>query len=491
MVVPARGRALLALTLATLAATPSAHAATDPTAPALPPPVPAVTVVAPAPPQAVVPGAIDLATALSLAQRQSGLIEAARAGTETFEAKLTQAESFQYPHVTVSSLLAPMPAHRGDAIKGGTNYDDWGVFSYTEASGYVPIYGFGKIRHLKKAARLGVSVGKALEDIARAEVRFRILKGYFGLVLARELQSVMDEGRGYFDKAKSHVAKMKAADDPSFDPVDEMKIRVYDAQVQSRELEAGRMRDLALGSLRHAFGEDPQSGPDVVTAAPEPIIPLRTVTLADAIEAASTGRVDLVALRRGVAARASEVNARYWAMYPDFVLAGRFTIAYTSNADHQGSPFANDPFNGWGAGGGLALRWDLDLAKKIGEWREAKANRRKLAADLAEAERGVRLEVEKLFLEMRDARAMVSAQQDALKAARGWVVSKLDLYENDLATLRDVLDGLMPFFQARLDLLKAIHDYNVSVASLERATGLDLVPVASTASTVAPDAARE
>ena len=58
-------------------------------------------------------------------------------------------------------------------------------------------------------------------------------------------------------------------------------------------------------------------------------------------------------------------------------------------------------------------------------------------------------------------------------------MSKLDLYENDLATLRDVLDGLLQFFQSRLDLLKAIHDYDVAVAALERAAGLDLVPVST------------
>ncbi len=475
------GKRLLALLAITLAATcPPATLLAAPGPPAAPaPPVADVSLSVSARNVEAAPDAIDLATALDRAMRQSALIEAAMAGTDVFEAKVAQAESFQYPHIKLDSLLGPLPGKHGSAVYGHTDLAEWGVFASFELTGYVPVYGFSKIQHLKKAARLGVQVGKALEDIARAEVRFRVIRGYFDLALARELQSVMEEGRGYFDKARKHVEKMKAEDDPSFDPIDEMKIRVYDAQVQARDLESIRQRAMALGGLRQAIGEDPQSGPDVATPALETITPLRDVTLEQATAAAMQGRSDLVALRRGVAARGAETRARYWAMYPDFVLAGSFKYTYSNVSDHQTSPFASDPWNGWSAGGGLALRWDIDIARKLGEMHEARANRDKLSADLEEAERGVRLEVEKLFLEMRDAKTMVGAQTDALKASRGWVVSKLDLYENDLATLRDVLDGLLQFFQSRLDLLKAIHDYDVAVAALERAAGLDLVPVST------------
>ncbi len=478
------------LLAAATALIPAAQARADlPKSP--PPPAPDITLSTAAPETAApVPG-LGLREALDRALRQSSLIEAARASTAVFAARLDAAEAIQYPRLKMDTLIAPMPAHRGNPIQGHTDMSDWGVILYGELSGYQPLYTFGKIEHLLKASRLGVEVGKAQEAIARAEVRYKVLKGFFGLSLARELHAVMDEGRGYFDKAKRHVRSLKQADDPSFDPVDEMKIRVYDAQLLSRELEVARLSALALASLRQSIGENPQAGPGIATSAPQPLVPLREVTMEQAIQAAVDARPELVALRTGVQARSEEAKARYWAMYPDIVLAGKFSITYNNNADHQPSPFAYNPYNGWNLGGGLALRWDLDLGKKLGEWREAKANRRKLVADLDEAERNVRLEVEKLYREMADARSLVGAQQDAMKAARGWVVSKLDLYENDLATLRDVLDGLMPFFQARLDLLKAIHDYDVSVAALERATGLELVPLDAPPAGNAADPPRE
>jgi outer membrane protein len=500
-------RMLLALGLATIVIAAPARAG-QPEAPALPPPLPVVTVTASVPasrsstatqeplfpsaqaqamgflrklstePKPTRDDPMNLRAALDRALRQSALIDGAKAGTEVFEARLDQAKSGQYPMITVESLFTPMPAKTGGRTSGHTDYSRWGVFLYTQLSGSVPLYGFSKIQHLKTAASLGVSVGKAQEDIARAEVRFRVLKGWFALSFARDMQSIVHEGRAYFDRAKRHVAKCKAADDPSFDPIDEMKIRVYEAQMRARELEAARLLTLALGSLRWALGEDPGTGPDIAREPLGLLTPSREVTLGEAIETAVIHRPELVALRRGLAAGGAEAKARYWAMYPDFVLAGKFNYAYSNVADTGSNPFAGNPFNGWNASGGLALRWDLDLGRKLGEWREAQAARHRLEAGLAEAERGVRLEVESLHREMADARTMADSQGQALKAARDWVEDKLDKYEHDQASLRDALDGLLPYLLARLEAQKALYDFDVAAAALERASGMDLVPLA-------------
>lgn len=424
--------------------------------------------------------------AIAHAMTHSGAIAAARAETDVFAAKLTAARWEHWPHFTVNSMLTPMAAQRGDPMNGFTDTNDWGVFTRTEISGYMPIVTFGKIHHLKQARALGVDVGRAQEDIARAEVRFQVLKAFFQLSLARELAGVVKEGRDYFDKAKRHVRKLEQDDDPSFDPVDKMKIRVYDAQVQQRDQDARRALALALGQLRRMIGLDPQGDADFATRPPEPLVPRMAVTMQAAIDSAVQSRPELVALRRGIAARQAEVAARWAAFFPDLVLVGRFTYGYSNVADPQDSPFANDPFNSYTLGGGVALRWDLEIGKKLAEWREARAQQAKLKAQLDDAERAVRLEVEKLFREMTDAQAMLAAQGDALRAARGWVLAKTDLYENGLSELEGILDGLVQFFMSQMAHLQAIYDYNLSVASLERATGLALVPAGDAPADGAP-----
>ena len=423
------------------------------------------------------PRPLTLDEALDLALQQSDLLRAARAGTEALEAQLDQAEAMAWPHLRLEALLAPTPGQRGNALKGFTDYDDWGVFARGELSGYVPLFGFGKIRYLKRAAQLGVEVGRHREAIARAEVRYRVIRAWHALGMARELREVLDEGRGYFDQARKHVESLKREDDPSFDPVDEMKIRVYDVQVRARELEAARGLALAEALFREVLGTAPG---ETVAADPGPPtldIPVRAVSLEEALAFALENRPEMAALRTGIRARKAEAEARKRNLFPDFVLAGRLNGAYTSVADNQPTPFADDPWNGWGAGAGLALRWDLEIGRRLGEWRAARAGTRRLEFESREAERGIRLEVERCYREMQDARELAEAQQVALKAARGWVVSKLDLYENGLATLRDVMEGLVQFFQTRLDLVKATYEWSVSVAALERASGLRLFPV--------------
>jgi outer membrane protein TolC len=416
---------------------------------------------------------MTLAQAVEWAREHSGLVAAARAGTGVFEAKLQAAEWTAWPHVEARGILAPMPAERGNALAGKTDYSDWGVFLQGELTAYVPLYTFGKISHLKAASRLGVDVGRAQEAIARAEVTYRVKKAFYGLSLSRELAGIVSEGRGYLDKARKKLDEKASEDDPSFDPVDRMKLRVIDAQILAKELEANRTRDLATGNLRYTMGASPADETLVFEVpAPEPVKLAEGATL-DSLEAsAKENRPELVALRRGVRARSEECAARTATFFPDLFLAGMGKIGYSNVADNQASPFAYDPYNTMTAGGAIGLKFDLDIGKKLGELAEARANRAKLEADLREAENGVRLEVEKLHREVTDGRRVVDAMADAEKAARGWVIAKSDLYDNDMAEVGDVTAALMQFFQARLDRLKAIYDYNVAVAALERATGM-------------------
>ena len=421
------------------------------------------------------PPMMNLGEALQHALVHSGVIEAARHGTDALEAKVQQADAYAWPHGELTSFFAPIPAQEGPVGGGYADLTKWGVVTQTQITAWVPIYTFNKISNLREAMQLGADVGRAQEAIAAAEVRFQVLRGFFALSMVRELVSVIKEGREYLDKARKHVDELAKSDDASFDPVDRMKVRVYDSQVKAKELEARRSLALAEGALRYAIGLSPGAPVGFLVGPPTPIQPTEAAALDDLITRALDGRSEMVALRTGVSARTAAVAARRSAFYPDLVAVGMFKYGYT-NVFNRGN-VVDDPYNTLTGGGGIALKWDFEIARKLGELHEAEAELGKLESQMHEAERGVRLEVEKTYREMVDSREMVDAQKDAMQAARGWVIAKQDLYENGMAEINDVLTGLVAFFQARLDHVKAIYDYNVSVAALERATGATLVPV--------------
>jgi outer membrane protein TolC len=427
-----------------------------------------------APVAAPAPAVMSVAEALEHAMKHGSLIEAAKGGTAVFEAKLKAAQALAWPHVEGIVFGAPKPREYGPAGQGETDFSTWGILARAEVSGYVPLYTFEKISRLKDAATLGIEVGRAQETIAAAETRFMVLKAAYGLSLARELTSVIAEGREYLEKARKRIDELSKSDDPSFDPVDRMKLRVYDAQVLAKELEAKRAVDLSEALLRTAIGLTPDDATTFRVTAPAPVEPRGARELDALVFQALEERPELVAIKKGVAAKRALVDAKRAAYWPDLLAVGMARYTYSNVSDRTGM---DDPYNGYAAGAGLAIRFDLDIAKKQADVREAEAELGKLEAEAVGAERGVRLEVTKLFREMADGRALVDAQLAAKEAARGWVIAKTDLYENGLADMDDVLTALVAFFQARIDQLRAIHDFNVAVAALERATGARLIPL--------------
>lgn len=415
-----------------------------------------------------------LPDAIAYALEHSGLIAAARLSTEALEAKLRQADWAQWPHASLKALLAPMPRQWGDPLKGGTDLSDWGLFAYTEISGTLPLYTFGKIANLKKAAEAGIDIGRAREEVARAETVYRVKTGFYALSLAQELLEVVREGRDYLEKARRHLEDLEKAEDPSYDPVDKMKLRVFDVQVQARELQARRAKNMAEAGLRVALGLDPNSPVTFVVFPPKALELPKDLSLDSLISQAVENRPEIKALRAALRAREAEVALKRAAFFPNLVLVGRFSYGYSNVADPQSSPFANDPFNSYAAGGGVGLEMDLEIGKKLGELREAQAEAEKVRQELEEARRGIGLEVTKIWAEVQDALALMAAREDAVSAARGWVIAKSDLYDNGLCDMNDLLTALVQFFQARLDHLQAIYDFNVAVAALERSLGFSL-----------------
>lgn len=419
---------------------------------------------------------ISLSDALRNAEEGSGLIAAARLGIDEFQQKVAEARAKHYPSGHMDLSMAPVPSQSGKFYDPTVNYDEWGVFTRFKIEAYVPLFTFGKIHYLKQAAELGVDVARAQVQMAKADVRQQVLKAYFGLELARELENLIDEGLGYFEKAKKHVQKMEDDDDVSFDPVDKMKIRVYEAQIQSRVFEARRSKELALAGIRAAMGENPDGFVDVRTSKPKAITPLVELTVETAIQNALVQRVELLALRTGIKARQAEETARFANLFPDLYIAGQFKADACNVCDfNNGDAFVSQTYNGVSGGGLLGLRWDLGIGTRLAQLNQTKAQKAQLQAKLDSAELGVRLEVRKLFREMEDARGMLELRDGAVKAARGWVLAKTDLYENGLTDLRDVMDGLIQFLLAQIDHLGAIYTYNTAVAALERATGMVLV----------------
>ena len=89
------------------------------------------------------------------------------------------------------------------------------------------------------------------------------------------------------------------------------------------------------------------------------------------------------------------------------------------------------------------------------------------------------MEVETAYAELLDLKKKLKLTYKAYKAARGWVIARLDTYESGFGTFRDVGDGLGAFFRQRIAWAQVQLEYNVGLAKLAHACGLQLKDIAS------------
>lgn len=409
---------------------------------------------------------LTLDDAITHALRISPLVRAARFSTKAMEAQLLKARSAAWPRADLTALIAPMPAQRGNAVKGSTDLNDWGYFVYAGIEGSVPIYTFGKISSLKTAARYGVSVGKYREAVARMEVTFQVQSVYYLALGAKAILDSLNDGKKYIDKAEKKLHELEKEDDPDFDPVDKMKFRVFRSEYYSQKATAASIFARAMDVLRVLTGcEDAELSSDLARIEWSP---KKTDYY---VKQAMAKRPELLALNAAIKARDAQVAFRKAAFYPDIFVVGQFTIGHSNVADPQGSPFSNDPYNTYGARGALGLKMDLDIGGMIADLDMARAKLSELTAKREAARQGVKIEVMKVLRQLHEVGQQVKYSDQAVRASKSWAIAESDLYDNGFCSIKDLTDAVVHYYKAKFQYYNNVARFNIDLMNLRRMTG--------------------
>jgi outer membrane protein len=410
----------------------------------------------------------SLAELIDLVTTTHPLIQAARAGTSVFEAKLKQVRLAHAPELDLTTWLSATPEKTGNANVGKSNYDRWGPYVRIGVTGVLPIYSFGKLRWLKEMASQGISVGKAQEQIARSELEAMVVKAWYGFVFTSQLDSTLEEGGKHLRRARKYIEKLRDSDDDDYDDVVMLRLKLFESEFESQKMEASRAKRLALSALKTLSGLQAEelSPPPALETVPVESHPLETY-----VEKAYGSRGELRAIEAGLRARGAEVTYAKRKFLPDIFLGASYTYSRAWAIEVQPNSEGYDPYNFSALGAALGLSWDFNFSKLVGTLAEAKAEVRKLRAQRLALRQQVALEVEEAFLELNDLKRQLELDRDGLKAARGWLLAKLDLYEAGVGTFDDVGDALTVFFKRRIAFDKTTYEHNLAVAALARACG--------------------
>lgn len=416
------------------------------------------------------------------ARTQDARVEEAQAELRRLQALLRQARWAWFPKFeTVVGVGGPLPEAYNNglggpptteaSLEGDLKFGRLGVTAFLETNAVLPVYTFGKLKALEKAAEQGPIIGKALKQRAQDEAGFQAAQAFFGYQLARSGLAQLDETSKRLEEAAARLQEMVKDESPQVSKMDLYKVGFFRKQLDARRAQAEQGQQLALAAIRLLAGIPPGEPVEVAEVELAPEDEVKPPTLEEALATANQKRPELEGIAAGIIAREQEVFIRERSFYPDFGVAGFISLHYTTNATPQRDPFAYDPYNDRTAGLGLVARSTFDFPVKQAVLDQARAELDKLKADQRLLQAAIRLEVTKVHGEMMAALKRAQALTDAERDARRWATAAYAAFDLGTSGTRDLVEAFTALAQSSADRAQSWHDFQVSQAELARVTG--------------------
>ncbi len=424
---------------------------------------------------------VTLEQLIARARANDYRVREAGAQLRLLQGKYSEARWAWFPRIDSFVLLAgPTPEARNNGVGGPPtteasytndfNFGNMGVMVRAEASGFVPLYTFGKLDALKELGARGVDVGVALKERAEDEAEFQVVQAYFGYQLAKQGRRSLAETMSRLNDAGNTIDRLRKSDSDQVTQMDVYKLEYFKKQVAARQGQIESGEAFAVEALKLLIAADPKSVLDVSEIEfPEPIGSLPPIEAW--VAEAQNSRPEVRAISAGIAAREQEVIIRERMFFPDFGIAGFARVVYTTSTTRQISPFAYDPYNDMSAGVALVGRYTWDFPIKSAQLEQSRAELEKLGHERDLLMGGIRLEVHKAFGDLSDALVRAKAQTEAETSARRWANSAFAAFDLGTTDTRETVDSFTALAQATGEKYKAWYDVQIGLKALKKAVG--------------------
>jgi outer membrane protein TolC len=442
---------------------------------------------APPPVATVQMHAYSLRECLLLAERNAPQIWAARARLAFTHAQLEEARWTPFSYWSMSSSFGFLPPLGGTPFYNASPYtllyqhigDGWQPAFSIGFRGQIPLYTFGKIESIKKAAEGRVRVNEWDLEKTRQQIRMDTRRAFYGLMLSRDMQYIANDVLGTLDKAINNINSKLEKGDASVEEVDRLRLEYSRDEIFARVAEAKKGEATAISGLRFLTGVQTAFDiPDEPLKKPE--TPLGPV--ARYLTAARLFRPDVNMARAGVQARKAFLEFRRAEMFPNIGLGVGASYSIAPSADPQTTAWVGDPFNRFGPflpSAGIGVEWGLDLLPKQARIMEAEADLEETRALERYALGGVGFEVESAYASAVEAKTREENWDRAEHRSKKWFVSTQDAIDLGTKDERFLIEPLRAFVVARANHVQALMDLHVTMAELARVTGWDAAAPAS------------
>ena len=244
------------------------------------------------------------------------------------------------------------------------------------------------------------------------------------------------------------------------------KIDVYTAEYNLSNAKLGHIKSqndiqLAYANLNNAMGMPEYANYEL---AEELTLKKYNLKLTNLLDDAMAVRPGLLAAKKKAEASKHMVTASKRAFLPDLKLSANFS---------QGGLTAGSGEYGYAFGGNLAYPLtNIALLKKQVD--EANATADKDIADYEVTRQKVYLDVKQAYIQLKNAKENVPVAQKALDQAKEQFNLARGRYKVGMGDVIELKDAETTYRNAQLAYYKALLDYNISAANLERVVGVPL-----------------
>ena len=120
----------------------------------------------------------------------------------------------------------------------------------------IPIYTFGRINRAKALAELGVKNADLEGRKAELELIFQVRRAYYGLQLARSLDSMIQDGGKLVTEQLEKMEEARNFGEADFETKDFRKLQIFSAELESRILDNQKLVTLGLAGLQYLTEQD-------------------------------------------------------------------------------------------------------------------------------------------------------------------------------------------------------------------------------------------
>jgi outer membrane protein len=324
----------------------------------------------------------------------------------------------------------------------------------------LPLFTGGKLTSGYRSAKYDLMASREAVRQTSQETVLNVKRGFYNYLLAKELVKVSEEALDLAERLLQNVKNMSEVGMAS--RLDLLRAEVRVANLKPSLIQAKNGVDLAAISLKTLLGLDVSQPVEIVGEMTyDPV----EVDLEDSLARALANRPEIgqidyqkkIAVEMARIARADYFptiavsgNYNYWANFLNFK-SGTWENFYSFNL------VLNIPiFNG--------LSTPARVAESKALVRELEFNQKGLVNT-------IKFEVQSAYLNINQAKESLLSQEKNIDAARESVrVAELN-YAEGLATILDVGSAQVALSDAQINYLRALYEYVISQAQLEKAMG--------------------